>query len=62
MPREPWPALVRHLPHERLDEPVALESLGWTAAGPLAYVSADDDLNNRGTSRGSSRACLGGGC
>lgn len=39
------PSLVCHLLHERLGEPVTLESLGWTATGPLTYVPADDGLD-----------------
>ncbi len=45
VPRDPWPSLVCHLLHERLGEPVTLDSLGWTATGPLAYVPADDGLD-----------------
>ncbi len=43
-PRDPWPSLVCHLLHQRLGEPVPLTALGWSAAGPLAYVPADDGL------------------
>jgi hypothetical protein len=44
-PREPWPALICHLLHERLGVPVSPESLGWTTTGPLRYVPADDELD-----------------
>ena len=46
-PREPWPALVCHLLHQRLGEPICLEALGWGSAGPLRYVPADDGLAGR---------------
>jgi tetratricopeptide (TPR) repeat protein len=52
IPREPWPALICHLLHERLGEPVTLDSLGWTAAGPLHYVPADDGLDTPQTPAG----------
>ncbi|MGH3972071.1 MAG: hypothetical protein ACRDS9_01905 [Pseudonocardiaceae bacterium] len=45
VPREPWPSLVCHLLHERVGEPVTLDSLGWTASGPLRYVPADHGLD-----------------
>lgn len=41
-PREPWPALVCHLLHQRLGEPIRPETLGWTSPGSLRYVPADD--------------------
>lgn len=47
IPREPWPSLVCHVLHERLGEPVTLESLGWADAGPLRYVPADHGLGQR---------------
>ncbi len=34
-----------HLLHQRLGEPVPLTALGWSAAGPLVYVPADDGLD-----------------
>ncbi|MGH3896910.1 MAG: hypothetical protein ACRDTA_01400 [Pseudonocardiaceae bacterium] len=45
LPRDPWPSLVCHLLHERLGESVTLDSLGWTATGPLHYVPADHGLD-----------------
>jgi len=45
LPRDPWPALVCHLLHERLGEPITLDILGWTATGPLCYVPADHGLD-----------------
>lgn len=45
IPREPWPELVCHLLHERLGEPVTLDSLGWTTTVPLRYAPADDGLD-----------------
>ncbi|MGQ0716151.1 MAG: hypothetical protein ACT4NP_02340 [Pseudonocardiales bacterium] len=45
VPRDPLPSLVCHLLHERLGEPVTLDSLGWTSTGPLVYVPADDGLH-----------------
>lgn len=45
VPRDPWPALVCHLLHERIGEPVTLPALGWTSAGPLRYVPADQGLD-----------------
>jgi hypothetical protein len=63
VPRDPWPSLVCHLLHERLGEPVTLGSLGWTAAGALTYVPADDGLDQPwNPPRGSSRTRIGGGC
>lgn len=44
VPREPWPSLVCHILHERLGEPVTLESLGWVQAAPLQFVPADHGL------------------
>ncbi|MGH3799301.1 MAG: hypothetical protein ACRDTD_04040 [Pseudonocardiaceae bacterium] len=52
VPREPWPALVCHLLHERLGEPVTLDSLGWTGTGPLRYVPADHGLDQLWNPRG----------
>ncbi len=52
VPREPWPSLVCHLLHQRLGEPVTLESLGWNAAAPLRYVPADDGLDQPWNSGG----------
>ncbi|MGH3686649.1 MAG: hypothetical protein ACRDRU_15365, partial [Pseudonocardiaceae bacterium] len=52
LPRDPWPTLVCHLLHERLGEPVTLDALGWTATGALAYVPADDGLDQPWTPRG----------
>ncbi len=52
LPRDPWPSLVCHLLHERLGEPVTLDSLGWTATGPLRYVPADHGLNQPWTASG----------
>lgn len=52
VPREPWPALVCHVLHERLGEPVTLDCLGWTATGPLLYVPADDGLDQPWTPAG----------
>ncbi|MDQ2708941.1 MAG: hypothetical protein M3Z25_15460 [Actinomycetota bacterium] len=52
VPREPWPALVCHLLHERLGEPVTLDALGWSAAGPLRFVPADDGLDTPRTPAG----------
>ena len=45
VPRDPWPALVCYLLHERIGEPVTLPALGWTSAGPLRYVPADHGLD-----------------
>ncbi|HXT44601.1 MAG TPA: hypothetical protein VN748_10855 [Pseudonocardiaceae bacterium] len=45
VPRDPWPALVCHVLHERLGEPVILDVLGWAEAGPLRYVPADHGLD-----------------
>ncbi|MGH3814265.1 MAG: hypothetical protein ACRDUV_17745 [Pseudonocardiaceae bacterium] len=52
VPRDPLPSLVCHLLHERLGEPVTLDSLGWTATGPLVYVPADDGLDQPWNPRG----------
>jgi hypothetical protein len=52
VPRDPWPSLVCHLLHERLGEPVTLDSLGWTATGPLRYVPADHGLDQPWNPRG----------
>jgi hypothetical protein len=52
MPRDPWPSLVCHLLHERLGDPVTLDSLGWTATGPLRYAPADDGLDQSWNPRG----------
>jgi hypothetical protein len=52
LPRDPWPSLVCHVLHERLGEPVTLDSLGWTATGPLVYVPADDGLDQPWNSSG----------
>ncbi|MGH3792048.1 MAG: hypothetical protein ACRDQ9_14885, partial [Pseudonocardiaceae bacterium] len=52
IPRDPWPSLVCHLLHERLGESVTLDSLGWTATGPLRYVGADHGLDQLWTPRG----------
>jgi hypothetical protein len=52
VPRDPWPALVCHVLHERLGEPVTLDSLGWSAAGPLRYVPADHGLDQPWDSSG----------
>lgn len=41
-----------HVLHERLGEPVTLDSLGWTATGPLRYVPADHGLNQPWNPRG----------
>jgi len=56
VPREPWPSLVCHLLHERLGEPVTLESLGWGEAGPLRFVPADHGLGQKWDSPGALEA------
>lgn len=45
VPREPWPALVCLLLHQRLNEPVTPEMLGWPANRGLRYVAANDGLS-----------------
>jgi tetratricopeptide (TPR) repeat protein len=52
VPREPWPGLVCQLLHERLGEPVTVDSLGWTVTGPLRYVPADEGLDQPWDARG----------
>src|SRR5262249_45469557 len=52
VPREPWPALICHLLHERLGEPATLDARGWPAAGPLRYAPADDALDQPWDSAG----------
>ncbi|WP_156994027.1 hypothetical protein [Pseudonocardia acaciae] len=42
VPREPWPALVCHLLHQRLGQQVKPDTFGWASPGSLSYVPADD--------------------
>jgi tetratricopeptide (TPR) repeat protein len=52
VPREPWPGLVCQLLHERLGEPVTVDSLGWSVTGLLRYVPADEGLDQPWDARG----------
>ena len=52
VPREPWPALVCHVLHERLGEPITLESVGWGDSGLLRFVPVDHGLNAPWDERG----------
>lgn len=53
VPREPWPSLVCHVLHERLGEPVTLDTLGWAGhVGAVQYFPADDGLDHAWDARG----------
>ena len=56
VPRDPWPALVCHVLHERLGEPVTLEALGWADTGALLYVPADHGLDQAWDAHGAVEA------